>query len=461
MDTVLFQAPPPEDDNPESLPRHEVPDEESAADDERPGDQNDNLNPGSAESQTITVNGQAVDVGNLTSDVAQFPHYKPRSRKSFVTQMTRNPLPGAPPADALFAISRGLADPVKARKALLHELTVSDRTDAGTVIRLPQADVFLNEIVVLSQPRSAGEGSMTVTPPVIEGVLDDDDAVTACLTMRFDSHTHVLEWSEACISQTLRLGNDYSASIAIRGINRPILVHPVQLVFADGSPEMSVLVARDGNSRIIGAYKAQLGDGASDSDVHKRMRDQLRKITAAEAEGRPVGSAWAEDRAQTVRRWCDSIGQGFARDSRSKDTAIPENAIRLAQTLTVPVDMYVGFVEHPTATFAKKFTFDAAMTQLVEQIHVDSHGWLPSARDQQTIAACLRWLAHDRSTHGDPLALATRQVAAAFPYVQVKALRMGIHEIKNTRQTGRLQHTFVGSQGRAEHNVFPDAAVEQ
>lgn len=296
--------------------------------------------------------------------------------------------------DAAYAVARAVADPTYASAVVKNDLLTTEVIGRANV-SLVTAPIWLTEAFILMQPR-AGGAPHSVKPPAVRGELDEEGQPLAELNVEFDDEAHLHSFIVETVTLTRRYGSDYSSSILAKRVSRPGLAHVVRLSFRDETAPFYVLCVRDGITRVVSSWAA-LNPGLSDYDLGVRVADRLltsKPVSAANATETMRRSRGRESVANSLRgRFVagaggvadpDSVDVGEVEEGESEDIAlsfdnVSEEAIRIGQTFTLPMQICVDLGERGRRAVSPDLVFDDTMQAVIASVHGEFKGWDPSA----------------------------------------------------------------------------------
>ncbi|MGV9764752.1 hypothetical protein [Micromonospora tulbaghiae] len=306
--------------------------------------------------------------------------------------------------DGLHAVARALTDPRAAAAAVREDLLLNEIVGPAS-LRIVQGYAYLPELLVLIQPR-AGAVASAVAPPVIVGHLGADGLPEAMVTVRFRDEVHLVEYIAQTVRQTRTMGRDYTASIITKRVSRPVLAHAARIEFDDGSEPFVVTMVRDGLTRVVSSWAA----------IHPDLSvDELAAVIAeallAAKRGRKTDDTETSMRARGRGIVLQELRARFQHGLVGGEPT--EDAIRIGQSLTLPVQMVLSLDQIGTPGVAADQQFDDAVQALVGSVHGEFQPWEASASDAAAIQRALPRAVHDGilDVHVAQMALGHRPVA--------------------------------------------------
>ncbi len=354
------------------------------------------VNPGQpANRPQVTIDGELVPVANFRSVLPVAP--SSRERVALVKAGLKANL--ALTEDGLHAVARALTDPAAIARVIENN-TLTDEIVGPSTLMLVQGHAPVTELIPLLQPR-AGAAPTSVEAPRVTGIVGPDGRPQAVLLIRFRDHQHLVEQVVQTIRQTLLLGDDYSASILTKRVSRPVLAHPVQIEFDDGSDSFMVEMLRDGITRFVSSWRAMYPALTNDQLADKKMVEAL----LAFKPGRGAGDTETARRARGREAVLDGLRARFAKGIVDPTTPNDE-AIRISQAAFIPVQhvVSVGAIADPGVSDDEQF--DDAVHALVASVHGEFKPWDSSASQATALQRALPRAVHDGSIDKDVAAMA-------------------------------------------------------
>ncbi|MER7702332.1 hypothetical protein ABTX81_05460 [Kitasatospora sp. NPDC097605] len=336
-------------------------------------------------SATLSWKGEMVAVSGIERTLPPPPA---SSTHSEVTTAGLANLRASLPADAWRAVARAVINPegvavvlrptVQEPGGLLMEEAVE-----GATLRTLTSRIWLSELLPGIQPRTGME-VMEVPDPQVVGTTDGD-APCAVVRYHYRDLKHLKDYVRQTIQSTLAL-NSYAVSILGRKVTRPLITHPVEFTFEDGTEPFYALVVRDGITRLASAWAVLAGPEAEGVDVADRMVEALfgRISGGSTTDGSTLGDRLATNREQ----WRRTLTTEF-----NKALAGPEPAdrgIHIAQTYVVPAQIAVGAEAHPGQLLAPEDIFDDAMRSILASVHVEFKAWDSAAQNVEVATRALK-----------------------------------------------------------------------
>ncbi|GAA5117269.1 hypothetical protein GCM10023339_27750 [Alloalcanivorax gelatiniphagus] len=369
---------------------------------------------------TLSVNGtdgEPVDILNFVGALP--PPSDVKSRNALVRAAAARSLGLA--EDAMYAIARAVTDPgalAAAVKAGLVSTEVIGAVDIGMVT----ANVWLPEAFILMQPR-AGGFAHSVPAPSIRGDVDDDGLPVVELEVQFENPRHLHDYIVETVALTKAHGRDYADSILAKRVSRPGLAHVVQISFADESESFYALCVRDGITRVVSSWSAQnpglnaheLGEHIAEALLARRhTRSTVGSETIARARGR-------EDVLADMR------GRFVAGTSGE---VVAEEAIRIGQTLTLPMQICISMAERAPSAVAAEAVFDDTMQSVIASVHGEFRPWEPTATQTAAIQRAIPRAVHAEALVPEVAAMAVSadvsKISSVWDEVPASALWRGI-----------------------------------
>lgn len=352
--------------------------------------------------------GATVDVGNFSGVLP--PPSEVKDRNAFVRAATASGL--GLDGNALHAIARGVIDPGAAATTVKNDLLTTEVV--GPVnIRMLTANVWLTELFPLMQPR-AGGFAHSVHPPIVQGSLDDDGDPLVELEIEFEDVDHLREFMIETVTLTKAHGRDYSNSILAKRVSRAGLAHVARISFTDGTESFVVLCVRDGITRVVSSWAAQnptlapteLGEFIADRLLTRRLRPTGANESMARARGREAVAA-------------DMRGRFIAGIADETPT---EDAVRIGQTFTLPMQICVGMRQWGSSPVAASLVFDDTMQAVIASVHGEFRPWEPAATQTATILRAI-----PRAVHADRLGPRVAELAVGTKGVKDMKAVFGKH----------------------------------
>ncbi|MBD0745968.1 hypothetical protein [Streptomyces sp. CBMA152] len=244
--------------------------------------------------------------------------------------------------------------------------------------------VLLSELIPGPQPRT-GMSVTEVPDPQVHG-LTQDGRPSAALQYRYRSFAHLRDHVWQTVHDTLSL-HSYASSILTRSVTRNLIIHPVEIVFEDGTEPIHALVVRDGITRLASAWAVLAGHGADKADVAGLARDALLG-TPLEGLGQGRGSGLAQRLEQHRKQWRRAIRDEF--DAELKGAAPGQRAAEIAQSYVVPAQIAVGVEGHAGRALSPEDVFDDAIRSVLASVHVEFQPWNDAAQNVEVITRALK-----------------------------------------------------------------------
>ncbi|MET9877258.1 hypothetical protein ABZZ36_21880 [Actinacidiphila glaucinigra] len=253
----------------------------------------------------------------------------------------------------------------------------------GATLRTFNTRVWLSELLPGIQPRTGME-VMDVSDPQVVGTTNGGEPC-AVVRYRYRDLEHLKDHIRQTVHSTLAL-NNYAASILGRKVTRPLITHPVEFTFEDGTKPFHALVVRDGITRLASAWAVLAGPDAEAADAADLMVNSLfgRVTGGPSADGRTLG----ERLAATRENWRHTLAKQF-HQALSKPEP-DDRGIQIAQTHVVPAQVAVGVKGHPGHLLAPEDVFDDAMRSILASVHVEFKAWDSAAQNVEVATRALK-----------------------------------------------------------------------
>jgi hypothetical protein len=348
---------------------------------------------------TLDVDGEPVVVTNFRRALPEAAPAK--DRVAFVRAGERKHL--ALDEDALHAAGRVFVDPSTVARMVDNDLLSQEVVGTAKLMVAPHF-AYLTELLPLIQPR-AGSAPRDVDPPrMIGNVAEGEDGGAhpdAMVVFRFRDEQQLIAQVIQTVRQTLELGKNYAPSILTKRVSRPVLAHVVRIAFDDGR-SFDIVVVRDGITRVVSSWRA-LYPKLTAAELADKI---VRSLLASKPSRRPHDTETAvraRGRDEQQKQLRGQFAEGMATGEPN------ERAIRIGQTLTLPVQMIVNFVVDGGGPVPVEQQFDDTVQSLVASVHGEFEPWDQSASHA---AAILRAL--PRAVHDDAVASEVAEIAAGF-----------------------------------------------
>ncbi|MGW1177526.1 hypothetical protein ACWD4P_27875 [Kitasatospora sp. NPDC002543] len=253
----------------------------------------------------------------------------------------------------------------------------------GATLRNLNTRVWLSELLPGIQPRTGME-VMDTADPQVSGTTEDGGPC-AVVRYRYRDLQHLKDHVRQTVHSTLAI-NSYASSILARKVTRPLIVHPVEFAFEDGTAPFTMLVVRDGITRLASAWSVLAGPDADAADTADLLVQQL--FGTVPAESAANGPRLGERLAAARRDWRASLAAAFA-EARVGDD-LEDRGIHIAQTLVVPAQIAVGAQGHPGHLLAPEDVFDDAMRSVLASVHVEFKAWDSAAQNVEVATRALK-----------------------------------------------------------------------
>ncbi|MGP4001564.1 hypothetical protein [Streptomyces sp. 8N706] len=306
-----------------------------------------------------------------------------RERSKLVRAGEKNPYCGLP-QDAWHALSRAVVHPAALAAQLQHQPVIEERVGGATLSSV-NGRIWLTEAFPLVQPR-IGQDPHSETAPEIEGELTDDGIPQAMLVYRFRDRDHLKGYLRQTIIATRSANKQYDESILARQITRAIVAHVARLEFSDGTEPIYVLVVRDGITRVVSAWGALCGEGATPEEIADRADEVLlAEKPARRGTQQPLSQRMGLGRHGELDKLRAAFIAGLS------DSVPTEEAVRIGQTLVLPAQIAVGLQVHPGGTgLPPSEVFDDAIRSILSSIHVEFGMWDSAAQNAEIGSRALK-----------------------------------------------------------------------
>ncbi|MFF4738866.1 hypothetical protein ACFY2W_23725 [Streptomyces sp. NPDC001262] len=292
------------------------------------------------------------------------------------------------PIGALQALARAAVDP--ASVAIMLQPTpqqpaglLLEENVEGATLRTFNTRFWLSELLPGIQPRTGME-VMEVPDPHVTGTTEGGQPC-AVVHYRYKNLQHLKDHVWQTVHSTLAL-NSYAVSILSRKVTRPLITHPVEFTFEDGTEPFHALVVRDGNTRLGSAWAVLAGPEAEAADAANLMVESLF--------GKTTGSSVADSRSLAERlaavreKWRQTLTGEFQRAMLEPEP--DARGVQIAQTFVVPAQVAVGVEGHPGHLLAPEDVFDDAMRSILASVHVEFKAWDPAAQNVEVATRALK-----------------------------------------------------------------------
>ncbi|MEW2346279.1 MULTISPECIES: hypothetical protein [unclassified Streptomyces] len=288
------------------------------------------------------------------------------------------------PEEVWKALGRGSVEPDKTAHTLTSDetahadLLTPEHVEAAT-LRTLTTRVLLSELFPGPQPRTAVDAA-EVPDPQICGVAHEGRPV-ALLRYQYDNLKHLRDHVWHTLHTTLSR-NSYAASILTRSVSRPLVTHPVEITFGDGTESLHILVVRDGITRLASAWSVLAGHTADSGAVATLATNALFGGTGIPSHSAGLGQRLAEART----RWRQQLRTEFREEIAGTPTL---RAAQIAQSYAVPAQITLGVEGHLGHTLPTEDIFDDAMRSVLASIHVEFKEWDAPAQNIEVITRAL------------------------------------------------------------------------
>lgn len=270
--------------------------------------------------------------------------------------------------DEWHTIANAVTD-LDALRADLREGRYREAYGESAVLITIGAEVMLAALFPLMQPRIAGEPAAT-NPPKVTGRMLEGAKPIAGLVIQFDDEQHLREHLEEQIKGTLDAGSDLRASILSHGVTEPLLAYPAVLVVGD--TELDVMALGDGITRAIRCWHNIYGADVTKPQLAEKIVEGLLARGTSRRRHTTESGARREGRRET---YLDLRARVVAHGDRFD---APE-VVRISQSITVPVNIAIGFRSLLPATgVGTEYLFQDAIGSAVAQIHTLGRPWTPA-----------------------------------------------------------------------------------
>lgn len=258
-----------------------------------------------------------------------------------------------------------------------------DENVEGATLRTFNTRVWLSELQPGIQPRTGME-VLDVPDPQVVGTTEGGEPC-AVVRYRYKDLQHLKDHVRQTVHSTLAL-NSYAVSILSRKVTRPLITHPVEFTFDDGTESFHALAVRDGITRLASAWAVLAGPDAEASETADLMVESLfgRASGAPAADGRTL----AERLAAVRRNWRTTLADEFAQAMTGPEPG--DRGVQIAQTYVVPAQIAVGVEGHPGHLLAAEDVFDDAMRSILASVHVEFKAWDAAAQNVEVATRALK-----------------------------------------------------------------------
>ncbi len=336
-------------------------------------------------SVTLSWKGENVAISSVERKLPSQPAES--ARYEVTTVGAANPLTSLP-GDAWQAVARAAINPegvavmlrptAQEPAGLLLEENVE-----GATLRTFNTRVWLSELLPGIQPRTGME-VMDVPDPQVVGTTERGEPC-AVVRYRYRDLEHLKDYVRQTVHSTLAL-NSYAVSILGRKVTRPLITHPVEFTFEDGTESFHALVVRDGITRLASAWAVLAGSDAEAADAADLMVESLfGRVSRGSA---PDGRTLSERLAAVRENWRNTLADEFQQAMAGPEPG--DRGIHIAQTYVVPAQVAVGAVGHPGHLLAPEDVFDDAMRSILASVHVEFKAWDSAAQNVEVATRALK-----------------------------------------------------------------------
>ncbi|MFJ9880858.1 hypothetical protein ACIQRN_15155 [[Kitasatospora] papulosa] len=258
-----------------------------------------------------------------------------------------------------------------------------DENVEGATLRTFNTRVWLSELQPGIQPRTGME-VLDIPDPQVVGTTEGGEPC-AVVRYRYKNLQHLKDHVRQTVHSTLAL-NSYAVSILSRKVTRPLITHPVEFTFDDGTESLHALVVRDGITRLASAWAVLAGPDAEAWETADLMVESLfgRVSEAPTADGRTL----AERLASVRENWRATLADEFAQAMTGPEPG--DRGVQIAQTYVVPAQIAVGVEGHPGHLLAAEDVFDDAMRSILASVHVEFKAWDAAAQNVEVATRALK-----------------------------------------------------------------------
>jgi hypothetical protein len=336
-------------------------------------------------SVTLSWKGENVAVSSV--ERALPPQSIESARDEVTAAGVANPFASLP-VGAWQAVARAVINP-EGTAVMLRPTTqepaglLLEENVEGATLRTFNTRFWLSELLPGIQPRTGME-VMDVPDPQVVGTTEGGKPC-AVVRYRYRDLEHLKDHVRQTVHSTLAL-NSYAVSILGRKVTRPLITHPVEFTFEDGTESFHALVVRDGITRLASAWAVLAGPDGEAIDAADLMVESLfGKVSGrSTADGQTLG-----DRLAAVREnWRHTLADEFHRAMAGPEPG--DRGIYIAQTYVVPAQVAVGAEGHPGHLLAPKDVFDDAMRSILASVHVEFKAWDSAAQNVEVATRALK-----------------------------------------------------------------------
>ncbi|MFG2530301.1 hypothetical protein [Streptomyces sp. NPDC048516] len=336
-------------------------------------------------SVTLAWKGENVAVSHVERALPSQPDESARAKAAIAG--VANPLASLP-AGAWQAVARASTSPEGV--AVMLQPTAQEpggllleENVEGATLRTFNTRVWLSELLPGIQPRTGME-VMDIPDPQVVGTTEGGEPC-AVVRYRYKDLRHLKDHVRQTVHSTLAL-NSYAVSILGRKVTRPLITHPVEFTFEDGTEPFHALAVRDGITRLASAWSVLAGPDAEARDAADLMVESLfgKASGAPAADGRPL----AERLATTRENWRRTLADEFHIAMAGAEPG--DRGVHIAQTYAVPAQVAVGAEGHPGHLLAPEDVFDDAMRSILASVHVEFKAWDSAAQNVEVATRALK-----------------------------------------------------------------------
>ncbi|WP_271208673.1 hypothetical protein [Streptomyces poonensis] len=333
---------------------------------------------------TLAWRGENVAVSSVERAL---PAQSAESAREAVTAAgVANPLASLP-AGAWEAVARAAINP-EAVAIMLRPTAqepaglLLEENVEGATLRTFNTRVWLSELLPGIQPRTGME-VMDISDPQVVGTIEKGEPC-AVVRYRYRDFQHLKDHVRQTVHSTLAL-NSYAASILGRKVTRPLITHPVEFTFEDGTESFHALVVRDGITRLASAWAVLAGPEA---DAARAADLMVESLFGGVARGKVDGRTLSDRLAAVRETWRHALADEFHQAMAAEEPG--DRGIHIAQTYVVPAQVAVGAEGHPGHLLAPEDVFDDAMRSILASVHVEFKAWDSAAQNVEVATRALK-----------------------------------------------------------------------